>query len=54
MKPTYICIKCGAETETFADEQGKWFSCSNEECDNWNKMRREEDGNFGECYKVMP
>ena len=45
----WICRRCGSITELYENEQGMWFSCSNEECEN-NKMRREEDIDFLEYF----
>ena len=42
----WICRKCGSKAESYKNKQGKWFSCSNEECENYNRMRREGDIDF--------
>jgi len=51
METNWICRKCDSATETYNDERGIWFSCSNEDCNNYNKMRREEDIDFLEYFK---
>ena len=50
MATKWICVKCGSATETYTNKQGEWFSCSNEDCANYGKMRREYDGDFRAYY----
>ena len=46
-----ICIKYGSNAGSYKNKQGKWFSCSNDECENYNRMRREGDIDFLEYLK---
>lgn len=42
------CVRCKSFTEYDADSER--YSCQNSECDNFNKMKRPEDIDFGEYY----
>lgn len=50
---TWVCKVCGSMAERYTNGQGTWLSCSNDECKNYNHMKREEDGDFLDYY-VLP